>query len=576
MYVRKLACVLCLFACIPFANSQSTSLILPQLTACPGNQVTVSLMAENLLNVGAITLYIGYDTAVLAYLGHGNSNLQFPGIMTNAVTTPLTQVSIAWSSLTPGSITNGILVDLYFVFITDSCLLHFNPDGEIVDINMVPITYNEIEGSVGTAPPYLTVSPQNTIVTEGEDAVFQVFSDGADLYQWQERDGTDWLNLINNGTYQNVATSQLTIADATLALNDHWYRCALSANAGCQVFSDSALLTVLPVLTALVAVPDTLACSYSVANVPFRGYGIDNIIGFGIDVAYNPAIAEFASLGSIHPLLQGVSAAVFTAPVPHISIVWSSGQGVTIPDGPLFDLVFEYTNGETGLFIMNSTYFTRADMLAYNLLVHNGSIARNFDPDLLFSPSDTTVLTGSPAFFSTLASAAIAYQWLESDDNGFTWDFLDDGLPYSGSQSPVLKIDPVTGSLNLHQFKCLVSGATCDTTTDVATLFVDTLTNVSDQMSGKLCNMPFMVHNQRFTTHGFSVLVGATESGNFNIAVYDLPGRKIHQAKYSVYSPGKLTIDGDLPNLVCGTYIIEYEFKNRSEVFRVCYKINLY
>ena len=122
----------------------------------------------------------------------------------------------------------------------------------------------------------------------------------------------------------------------------------------------------------------------------------------------------------------------------------------------------------------------------------------------------------------------------------------------------------------------MVSGATCDTTTDVATLFVDTLTNVSDQMSGKLCNMPFMVHNQRFTTHGFSVLVGATDSGNFNIAVYDLPGRKIHQAKYSVYSPGKLTIDGDLPNLVCGTYIIEYEFKNRSEVFRVCYKINLY
>ncbi len=576
MYVRVLACVLCFFVCIPCANSQNTSLILPQLTTCPGNQVTVSLMAENLLNVGAITLNIGYDTAVLAYLGHGNSNLQFPGIMTNAVTTPLTQVSIAWSSLTPGSITNGILVDLYFVFITDSCLLHFNPDGEIVDINMVPITYNEIEGSVGTAPPYLTGNPQNTIVTEGEDAVFQVGSAGTDLYQWQEWDGTVWLNLMNNGAYQNVTTPQLTIADATLALNDHWYRCILSANAGCMVFSDSALLTVLPVLTALVSVPDTLACSYSVANVPFRGYGIDNIIGFGIDVAYNPAIAEFASLASINPLLQGVSAAVFTAPVPHVSIVWSSGQGVTVPDGPLFDLVFEYTNGETGLFIMNSTYFTRADMLAYNLLMHNGSIARNFDPDLLFSPSDTTVLTGSPAYFLTLATAATAYQWLESDDNGYTWTFLDDVLPYSGSQSPVLKIDPATASLNLSQFKCMVSGATCDTTTESATLYVDTLTNAANPISGKLQNMPFTIHNQMFTRYEFSVLVGATESGNFSIAVCDLTGRRIYKSKYSVYSPGKQTLAGDLSNLVSGTYLIKYEFTNYSEVFRVCYKINIY
>ena len=115
---------------------------------------------------GAITLNIGYDTAVLEFQGSGNNNPQFPGIMTNAITIPYTQVGIAWSSLTPGSVSSGILLDLYFSFKTDSCNLTFNPDCDISDIDFNPIPFDSVSGKVKQALPYIAQNPQSNTVIE--------------------------------------------------------------------------------------------------------------------------------------------------------------------------------------------------------------------------------------------------------------------------------------------------------------------------------------------------------------------------------------------------------------------------
>ena len=87
------------FALISFLSyAQSISLSLGSAQTCPGDLTLVPLNVTNLNNIGAITLYIAYDTAVLKYEGHTNAHPQFSGIMSNAVVQPEPMVIIAWSN----------------------------------------------------------------------------------------------------------------------------------------------------------------------------------------------------------------------------------------------------------------------------------------------------------------------------------------------------------------------------------------------------------------------------------------------------------------------------------------------
>lgn len=572
---RQTLIIVCFFSFIVVTNAQNTTLSLSQVTSCPGNQVTVSLSAVNLLNVGAISLYIGYDTAVLEYLGHGNTNPQFPGIMSNAVTQPQAQVGIAWSSLTAGSITNGILLDLYFKYKQDSCWLTFNPGCEIVNADLVLIVFDPVNGNVSTAPPYITQNAQNVLVTEGEDALFQVIASGADVYQWQEWNGTAWSDIANNVTYQDVNTAQFTITAAPMSLNEHWYRCFLEANAGCQVFSDSAQLLVMPVLSALLVLPDTTECAFQQISVPLMGFGLDNIIDFSIEIAYNPEVASFLGLANISPLLPGISASVFNYPVPHVTLTWSADQAVTAPDGNLLEMVFDFITGSTALIIMNTSYITREDMSLYTIEAHNGSITENQHPVILESPSDTTVISGDPAYFSTLANGAIAFQWFESQDQGISWALLNDSDPYSGSQTSILKIDNVTTDFTLFKYKCLVAGTMCEAVTDAATLTVDTLINTSVLEMEKPEVVIFTIQSQKITNEKLSVVFIANEAGILSTTVFDISGRIINKYEYTVCSRGEHSFEVKLNNRKSGIYIIEYTLVNNSKFYRDCRKAYL-
>jgi hypothetical protein len=570
--IRFILSILCFLAFSTIAKPQTAILTLPQLTTCPGNQVTVSILAENLLNVGAITLNIGYDTAVLDFLGSGNNNPQFPGIMTNAITAPYTQVGIAWSSLTPGSVSSGILLDLYFSFKTDSCNLTFNPDCDISDIDFNPIPFDSVSGKVKQALPYITQNPQSITVEEGTDAVFEVTTTGADDYHWQEWNGLGWSNLLNNSLYQNVYTSQLTIAATPSSLNGNWYRCFLSANGGCQIYSDSAKLTVSPSPIAIILLPDTLTCPNKEILIPIKAMGIDSCMGFRIDISFDPDVVAFKEIVNVNPLLEGISASVLMVPEPHVSLNWSSSQWINLPDGVFANLVFDFSANQTDLVVLASSYILKSDMSLYNLIPQNGSITQNLVPEIILPPSDTTVALGTTAQFKVEATAAIAFQWFESQDNGSNWQLLTDNGIYSGSQSQNLSVGSVSFAFNDLRYRCKVFGTLCDTTTQAATLLVDTL--ITSAAEGIRINQvqTLYILSQQLHKNELTVDFEANEAGVLTIKIFNMQGRLMEDTHKMVTQVGKQTLTESYPIFKNGTYFLQYYFFSASGVMQLCRK----
>jgi hypothetical protein len=570
--IRQLLSILCFIAFIPFANPQTATLSLPQLTTCPGNQVTVSMLAENLLNVGAITLNIGYDTAVLEFQGSGNNNPQFPGIMTNAITIPYTQVGIAWSSLTPGSVSSGILLDLYFSFKTDSCNLTFNPDCDISDIDFNPIPFDSVSGKVKQALPYIAQNPQSNTVIEGTDAFFEVTTTGADDYHWQEWNGLSWSNLQNNSLYQNVYTSQLTITATPSSLNGNWYRCFLSANGGCQIYSDSAKLTVSPAPIAIISLPDTLTCPNKEILIPIMAMGIDSCMGFRIDISFDPDVVAFKEIVNVNPLLEGITATVLVLPEPHVSLNWSSSQWINLPDGVFANLVFDFSANQTALVVLASSYILKSDMSFYNLIPQNGSITQNLVPEIIFPPSDTTVALGTTTQFYVEATDAIAFHWFESQDNGSNWQLLTDNGVYSGSQSQNLSIGSVSFAFNAYRYRCKVFGTFCDTTTTAATLLVDTLITSADE--GIRINQveTLSILSQKLKKNELTVDFEANEAGILTIIIFDIQGRLVWNLQNKVKQIGKQTLTKRFLDLEPGTYLLQYLFVSPSGLTQICHK----
>jgi uncharacterized repeat protein (TIGR01451 family) len=98
------------------------------------------------------------------------------------------------------------------------------------------------------APPSITSSPSSVSVCPGNNATFSVNANGTSLsYEWQvsTNNESSWSTLSNSATYTGTATSILTVAGVSSALNGFKYRCNVR-NAGCTYFvsSSSAALTV--------------------------------------------------------------------------------------------------------------------------------------------------------------------------------------------------------------------------------------------------------------------------------------------------------------------------------------------
>ena len=235
---------------------------------CASQEVLLPVSASLLSNVGALTLYVGYDTSNLVFDTIVNVDPQLAGMSSNQMTGP-TQLAFAWSNTVPANFTSTKLFDLKFTSNGNSSQVHFNSGCEITDTGGVVIPVSYINGAINSGLPVIAVNPKDTTIVEGHNALFSVISFNSNSYLWfvSSDNGTSWLALDDGTNYSGAHTSVLNILNTPYSFNNNLYHCILY-HGSCQTVSGQARLTV-DKLEGLAPSGNTDDTKLSVSPVPF-------------------------------------------------------------------------------------------------------------------------------------------------------------------------------------------------------------------------------------------------------------------------------------------------------------------
>ena len=145
----------------------------------------VPVTGSNLVDIGAITLLIGFDTVNLSYISLENLNNQLPNPNYNYVKNPPSLV-FAWSNLNPANFTQTKLFDLKFSLknqITTPVVFLTGCEIANSSLQILPVSY--INGGVIPANPFIWAQPQDLEVKSGATAVFTVVTPNSSVFNWK-------------------------------------------------------------------------------------------------------------------------------------------------------------------------------------------------------------------------------------------------------------------------------------------------------------------------------------------------------------------------------------------------------
>ena len=166
--------------------------IASSVTACPGNNISVPVKVSDFNTIGAVSLTMNYDAAVLDFLP-GDNTSGYPGLSVNnpyAGTIIIGGFSSSATGVTYPD--NTTLCTLNFLYKGGASALAFYDDGESC----------EYTGPLGT--PTLADYPQSTYYLDG-------FVGPNSNTDWDGSDDTDWTNINNWTCGVPVSTSNVTI-----------------------------------------------------------------------------------------------------------------------------------------------------------------------------------------------------------------------------------------------------------------------------------------------------------------------------------------------------------------------------
>jgi hypothetical protein len=456
-------------------KSQNATATIGNVFSCAGDTMLAPVDVTDFINVGAMTIYIGYDTSAAEFLSLQNINSAIPGgISCNASNG---QVGIVYSNPNSFTITSGKLFDLRFRFPGDSTALPFNPGTEIADPNLETIPLDTYAGSIKISIELIN-QPDSVQSYPDNDVIFRVTSLGIPDYQWQENRGSGFSDLQNNQIYTGVDNDTLTVHDVSLSYNGYTYRCVLSAG-NCTVISDTALLEVALAFPSATLGLTNSCPEYEVLEPLFVGDFLD-IVEFTFNISFDTDNLTFQDLLNVHPdILPGnLTTSPLTDP-PGVIIHWEYSNPVSISSGKLFDLEFSYKSGNQILIFETGTEVLNSSFNPVDITLTNGHINQHAVPLISLQPQNDTVLESHEAVFTVEALGTDEYIWQLSTDGGSSWNYLSDGIPYYNTHTSSLTISPADYSMNEYQYSCRLDNQYCAVYSEAATLIVDTLTYIS-------------------------------------------------------------------------------------------------
>ncbi len=287
--------------------------------------------------------------------------------------------------------------------------------GECANVYSDPALLN-VEG-----PITITDQPDDVSACAGQPVFFfiQYTNPGSGdlIYQWQENNGSGWVNLDNDAVYAGTKSDTLTITDVE-GLDGYDYQVLVSTGACSTVTSTSAELTIDGTLTWTTDPQDTIVCS---------GNGASFTVGATISQGSISFKWQRSSDGSTWVDLQ--NAAVYS--------------GVTSTELVISEATDTIANFYYRALVLSSTGTCDEVGSEEGQLFVEGPLSVNTQP------VDVTECSGNSTEFEAIIDnpgyGTINYYWEISINNGVNYFPLSNTGVYNGVNTTKLSINNVAG-----------------------------------------------------------------------------------------------------------------------------------
>lgn len=339
--------------CSPLVYSNGATLtVLPNIyttcrswTGCPGSMF-IPITAVDFIGVGAFSLTLDYNPAVLTFTGTSNLNsaLASGNFVANANGG---KVYLSWSNIAAATIANNdTIVRLLFTAAPGSTTLNWDTQTtgncEYSDPNGLIIFSTWINGNATVySPPSITSHPVAATIYGGGSTGFSVSASGtgaAYLWQISTNGGLSYANLTNVAPYSGVYGSSLGISPAATSMNGYLYRCVVSGTCTPPAYSNSAMLTVTQNAITTFPAGVTNSCTGNI-SIPINVTNCNNVGGISLTLIYDTTKMSYEGYHSVNAALSGGIMAV-NRDANKVFFTWANMTALNLGSGVLLQYRF--------------------------------------------------------------------------------------------------------------------------------------------------------------------------------------------------------------------------------------------
>ena len=231
----------------PVVYSQLTVSI-DQQYQCENTEILVPVLVSDFNDVSSLTLFIQINTQELEFVDVVNKSASLNGgnLTSGFSNAGDDMIVITWWRNSPVTISSGKLFDLKLHYYGGAADLILHDDCEIALSDLTVVSNLVLnDGLIEPVEISITTQPQDQTVEEDDTAQFIIEQSGAIGFQWQSNAGDAWSNLSDDVVYSGVTTSELTINNVPLEMDNYLFRCVAVIN-DCSLASEEAVLLVNP------------------------------------------------------------------------------------------------------------------------------------------------------------------------------------------------------------------------------------------------------------------------------------------------------------------------------------------
>ncbi len=301
----------------------------------------------------------------------------------------------------------------------------------------------------------ITKQPSNSTICAETNTFFDIKDTVAGLsYQWQVNTGSGFTNISNGGVYYGATTDSLNLIGVPNSMNGYEYRCIAIDSCSLSDTSNSAELTITSSSPTIAVQPfDTTVCASS--NATF------SVTATGMGLSYQWQVNSGSGFSNVS---NGGTYLGATTNTLFLTDIAASYNG------------YEYKCIITGCSVSDTS--------------NTATLTVNALPTITIQPVNDTLCLSDAAYFYVYASGTgLTYTWQVNNGTGFT------DISFGGRHNiyqnggNLLSIDPVADSMNVYQYRCIISGMCSPAdTSDAAILVTDIPHFIAEPVDAIVCD----------------------------------------------------------------------------------------